>query len=153
MGNCCWGVSTVPAKIPTLEECVEYLPTDGIVVSVYDGDTFTLAVWNHELQKWTKWPVRVARVDCPELRTKNPSEKQIALKAKTFVEERVLHKRVQLKNVSREKYGRILADVFVSGESKSINELLIQHRLAVPYDGGTKHVPDDWAVWHERDRA
>lgn len=152
MGNC-WSVSTVPPKPPTLEDCVEYIPTAGVVVSVYDGDTFTLAVWNNEIQKWTKWSVRVARVDCPELRTKNPNEKQIALKAKTFVEERILHKRVELKNVSREKYGRILADVFVANEPKSINDLLIQNRLAVPYDGGTKHVPDDWVVWHEKDRA
>jgi endonuclease YncB( thermonuclease family) len=133
---------------PTLDECVEYIPTTGFVVSVYDGDTFTLAVWNNEIKKWTKWPVRVARIDCPELRTKNLNEKQIALKAKTFVEERILHKRVELKNVAREKYGRILADVFVSGQTKSINDLLIEQRLAVSYDGGTKHVPDDWVVWH-----
>lgn len=133
---------------PTLEECVEYIPTSGIVVSVYDGDTFTLAVWNNEIQKWTRWPVRVARIDCPELRTKNPNEKQIALKAKMFVEERTLHKRVELKNVAREKYGRILADVFVVGQTKSINDLLLEQRLAVPYDGGTKQVPNDWVLFH-----
>ncbi len=144
MGNYC--VSR--PQLPTLEDCVEYIPTDGIVVSVYDGDTFTLAVWNNELQKWTKWPVRIARVDCPELRTKDTNEKNVALKAKTFVEERILHKRVRLQNVAREKYGRILADVLVDGEHKTINDLLIEHKLAVPYNGGTKQVPQDWTKWH-----
>lgn len=146
MGNCLY---PLPMNSPTLEECVEYIPTSGFVVSVYDGDTFTLAVWNNEIQKWTKWPVRVARIDCPELRTKNPNEKQIALKARSFVEERILHKRVELKNVAREKYGRILADVHVSGQTKTINDLLLEYRLAVPYDGGTKHTPTDWVAWHQ----
>ncbi len=150
MGNCCFYKTLNP---PTLEECVEYIPTSGVVVSVYDGDTFTLAVWNNEIQKWTKWPVRVARIDCAEMRTKNQNEKQIALKAKTFVEERILHKRVELKNVAREKYGRILADVFVASGTKSINDLLLEQRLAVPYDGGTKRIPDDWVAYHANQTA
>jgi micrococcal nuclease len=135
--------------VPTLEQCVEYIPTSGFVVSVYDGDTFTLAVWNQEIKKWTKWPVRVAGIDCPELRTKNANEKTIALKAKAFVESTILNKRVQLKNVSREKYGRILADVHLENESQTLNQMLLERRLAVAYDGGTKHVPEDWVVFHE----
>ncbi len=157
MGNCF--AQTKPLElelnpsvtVPTLEQCVEYIPTSGFVVSVYDGDTFTLAVWNQEIQKWTKWPVRVAGIDCPELRTKNTNEKTIALKAKAFVESTILNKRVQLKNVSREKYGRILADVYVENEGRtSLNQMLIERRLAVTYDGGTKHVPDDWVKFHEQ---
>lgn len=134
------------ATIPTLEDCVEYIPTAGVVVSVYDGDTFTLAVWNREIQKWTKWPVRVAGIDCPELRTKNANEKTIALKAKAFVEQTILHKHVQLENVSREKYGRVLADVHI--ENKNLSELLLKRKLAVVYDGGTKRVPDDWVAYN-----
>lgn len=137
-------------NIPTLEQCVEYIPTSGYVVSVYDGDTFTLAVWNQEIQKWTKWPVRVAGIDCPELRTKNTNEKTIALKAKAFVESVILKKHVQLKNVSREKYGRILADIHIENHKKSLNQMLIERRLAVAYDGGTKHVPDDWVSYFEK---
>ena len=136
--------------VPTLEQCVEYIPTSGFVVSVYDGDTFTLAVWNQEIQKWTKWSVRVAGIDCPELRTKNTNEKIVALKAKTFVESVILKKRVQLKNVSREKYGRILADIHVENETQTLNQMLLERRLAVAYDGGTKRVPDDWVVFHEQ---
>lgn len=144
MGNC-----FAQTQSPKLEECVEYIPTSGFVVSVYDGDTFTLAVWNREIQKWTKWPVRVAGIDCPELRTKNANEKTVALKAKAFVERMILHKRVELKHVSREKYGRILADIFIENQKKSLNELLLEQRLAVAYDGGTKQIIDDWVEFHQ----
>lgn len=160
MGNSCCSAQTKKntlklelnpsVTVPTLDECVEYIPTSGYVVSVYDGDTFTLAVWNQEIQKWTKWPVRVAGIDCPELRTKNANEKTIALKAKTFVESTILNKHVQLKNVSREKYGRILADIHVENHENSLNQMLLERRLAVAYDGGTKHVPDDWVAFHNQ---
>ena len=47
-----------------------------------------------------------------------------------------------IENVSLEKYGRVLADVYV--DNVSIGESLIEKRLAVSYDGGRKHCPDDW---------
>jgi endonuclease YncB( thermonuclease family) len=169
MGNCFAANRTV--VVPKYEECVDYIPTEGVVVKVYDGDTFTLAVYMSDVGKWTKWSVRLAGIDCPEMRPKNTIEKEvtvymadtnkwttktirlatvekeIALKAKAFVENAILHKRVQLRNVSKEKYGRILADVFVSTSDVSLNQQLLKQRLAVPYDGGTKHVPEDWNAY------
>ncbi len=47
---------------------------------------------------------------------------------------------IDLKNIERGKYFRIVADVFVDGESLA-NEL-IEAGMAVPYDGGTK--TKDW---------
>ncbi|MCJ7765924.1 MAG: thermonuclease family protein [Thiovulaceae bacterium] len=38
--------------------------------------------------------------------------------------------------MKREKYFRILADVYVDGEA--LGEMLIYNGLAVPYDGGHK---------------
>ena len=48
--------------------------------------------------------------------------------------------RVDLKNIERGKYFRIVADVIVDGES--LADILIETGLAVPYDGGTKG--KDW---------
>lgn len=149
MGNLC-GVSTTKSpqtipNIPTVEMCVEYLPTKGYMVDVYDGDTFTLAVLLEN--RWTKWPVRVTGIDCPELRTKNPNEKQIAVRAKEYVLA-FKGKEVQLKNVSREKYGRLLAEVHV--DELNIGEELLSRRMAVRYDGGTKQVPSDWVSYYEK---
>ena len=41
-----------------------------------------------------------------------------------------------------EKYGRILADVYIDGIN--LNELLMKEKYAVSYDGGTKKKPASW---------
>ena len=45
-------------------------------------------------------------------------------------------------NIETEKYGRILADVYI--DNIHLNELLIKERYAVKYDGGTKKKPMSW---------
>ena len=60
--------------------------------------------------------------------------------------EQVLDKVVTLENVSYDKYGRVLADVFVA--SVNVADKLLAHNLAVPYDGGTKQTPNDWFKYH-----
>ena len=81
-------------------------------------------------------------VDAPEVRTKNDCEKELALEAKQEVETLMVEaQRIDLLNVQRGKYFRILADVYVNG--RSLGDHLIKKGLAVPYDGGTR--PDvDW---------
>ena len=41
-----------------------------------------------------------------------------------------------------EKYGRLLADVYV--DNIHVNQWMLDNKYAVPYDGGTKHRPSDW---------
>ena len=38
------------------------------------------------------------------------------------------------------KYGRLLGELFIKGEDKSLNELLKENGHAYEYDGGTKKV-------------
>jgi endonuclease YncB( thermonuclease family) len=54
----------------------------------------------------------------------------------------IMNKVVKLENVQSEKYGRILADVYL-GELH-INQWLIDNRYAVAYSGGTKTRPSNW---------
>jgi endonuclease YncB( thermonuclease family) len=44
--------------------------------------------------------------------------------------------------VSTEKYGRILADVYL--DDLCVNDWLIKEHYAVKYDGGTKIPPESW---------
>jgi endonuclease YncB( thermonuclease family) len=44
--------------------------------------------------------------------------------------------------VKTEKYGRILADVYL-GET-NINKWMLEQHLAVEYNGGTKKLPKSW---------
>jgi endonuclease YncB( thermonuclease family) len=48
--------------------------------------------------------------------------------------------------VETEKYGRILADVYVG--DLHLNKHLIEKRLAVKYDGGTKCSPINWMDYY-----
>lgn len=65
---------------------------------------------------------------------------------KKTVYDLAFNKIVYLQNVSLEKYGRILADVFV--DDISIGELLCKCKLAVKYNGGTKKSPNDWLDYY-----
>ena len=49
-------------------------------------------------------------------------------------------KTIELRNIQRGKYFRIVADVYVDGFS--LADVLIQNKLVVRYDGGTK--VKDW---------
>ena len=138
--------------IPELDNCetaIKFVPpiTRGRVIKCYDGDTITIATYlpipDSPLYKFS---VRLLGIDCPEIRGKSDTEKMCAKLAKKFIEDRLLGNVVTLENVSLEKYGRILADVVYNGEH--LSSLLVDNRLAVRYDGGTKKVPDDWMRYH-----
>jgi len=53
----------------------------------------------------------------------------------------LLHKIVRLTNIENEKYGRILAEVYVkddSGKEIHVQSWLLQQKYAIPYDGKKK---------------
>jgi endonuclease YncB( thermonuclease family) len=52
--------------------------------------------------------------------------------------ELVLNKIVTLKNIGTEKYGRILADVYL--DDLHINKWMVEKQFAVEYDGKTKKI-------------
>lgn len=107
------------------------------VRSIYDGDTFKVTI--------ESWPpiigqsigIRVSGVDTPEIRGKCDREKQLARKAKKHT---VAFLRsggeVELRNLKRDKYFRIVADVYVSGHS--LTKSLLAAGLGYKYHGGKK---------------
>jgi micrococcal nuclease len=114
---------------------------NGHVVKVYDGDTITVAAkmpYSFESPMY-RFSVRLLGIDTAEIKTKSAAAKL----AKEKLQDLVLHKNVVLKNVQNEKYGRILADVYL--DELHVNQWMIDQNLAVPYDGKTKHVPDTWS--------
>ena len=121
----------------------------GRVIKCYDGDTITIASYlpykNSELYKFS---VRINGIDCPEIKSKCVSEKECAQIAKKCVEDKILHKMVRLENVSLEKYGRILADVYI--DKVSMGDYLVEQRLAVKYEGGTKKSPNNWMEYYSK---
>ena len=127
------------------KDTIPFIPpvTIGKVIKVYDGDTITIAskipIPNSQLYRFS---VRLNGIDTPEIKGKTENEKNAAKKVQKALEDLILQKNITLKNVATEKYGRILADVYL--EELHINEWLINNKYAVRYDGGTKHIPEDW---------
>jgi len=107
------------------------------VISIYDGDTFkaTIADWHPLIGE--RISIRVNGVDTPEMRGKCDQEKVLARKAKQHTVAMLrAGKLIALENMQRGKYFRIVADVYVDGES--LSESLIRSGLGVTYHGKTK---------------
>ena len=107
------------------------------VRSIYDGDTFRCTIKSYPKIIGDDIGVRVAGIDCPEMTDKRPEVKALAQQAKQYTGTRLREgKVIWLKNMRRDKYFRILADVSIDG--KYLASELIEKGLAKPYDGGTK---------------
>lgn len=133
----------------TYSETIPFIPpvTEGKVIKVYDGDTITIASkMPYENSPWYRFSVRLNGIDTPEIKTKNENEKRLALIGRDNLKELIMDKIVKLKNVDLEKYGRILADVYL--DDLYLNEWMIKKKYAVRYDGGTKQVPNDWMEYY-----
>lgn len=110
--------------------CVRY-------VQNYDGDTVTFEIPNVHPIIGRNISVRVFGIDTPEMKGKAPCEKDRAKEAKEVVKNLLVKaKRIDLRNIQRDKYFRILADIEADGVS--ISQKLVNQKLAYPYDGGTK---------------
>jgi len=117
----------------------------GRVIKVYDADTITIASkLPYDASPLYRLSVRLNGIDTPEIKGKDilEEEKEAAKAAREFVYKLVFNKYVRLENVESEKYGRILADVYIG--DVHINNLLLKERFAVKYDGGTKIKPNSW---------
>jgi len=111
------------------------------VLKNYDGDTLTVTIPGVHPLLGKSVSVRVAGIDTPELRGKARCEKEAARAARNLVHSLIRGaKNVELRNVARDKYFRILAEVYVDG--KSVGQTLLKNRLAYSYDGGTKLHPN-----------
>lgn len=107
----------------------------GKVIKVYDGDTITIATkFNGKISSFV---VRLSGIDTPEIKTKNAKEKQLAIKARDGLKDLIFHKIIRLDNIQNEKYGRILADIYI--DNIHINRWMIESNYADDYDGGKKN--------------
>ncbi|MEI7974097.1 MAG: thermonuclease family protein [Bdellovibrio sp.] len=116
--------------------CVRFL-------SNYDGDTIQVQIPDVHPLIGEKISVRVLGVDTPEKTGTKPCEKQKAREAQRLVESLLRRaQRIDLLNLDRDKYFRILARVHFDGQD--LSEILLGNALAIPYGGGRKPASMDW---------
>ena len=90
--------------------------------------------------------MRVAGVDTPEKRTRNPEEKELGIDATEWLKAKLegaisgddeLSVRTELVG-GVGKYGRLLGWLYIGDAELSLNEQMITEGYAHAYDGGTK---------------
>lgn len=91
--------------------------------------------------------MRLSGIDAPEMRGKSAEEKEMAHKAQEALSLKIMGKDVFLKNIEKEKYGRLLCDVYLKKENISL--WMVSSRYAVPYEGGKKNAPKSWKAYYD----
>jgi endonuclease YncB( thermonuclease family) len=109
----------------------------GKVIKTYDGDTITIAAkLPYKNSPIYRFSVRLNGIDTPEMKSTSEEERAMAIKARDALHELIYGKMIELKNVDTEKYGRVLADIWL--EDIHVNQWLLDNKYAVKYDGGKK---------------
>jgi micrococcal nuclease len=107
------------------------------VSSIYDGDTIRVTIHSWPKVAGERIPVRLYGIDTPEMRDKRPRVYKLARSAKQFSVTQLRNaRRIELRQIRRDKYFRLLAEVWVDG--RNLSDLLLKAGLAKPYFGGKK---------------
>lgn len=142
-------ISILELREIELKDTVLFVPPikNGKVIKVYDGDTITIASkLPYADSPLYRFSVRLNGIDCPEIKGKTQEEKECAILARDEMSKMVMHKIITLKNIQTEKYGRILADVYL--DDLCLNTYMLEKRLAITYDGNTKTAPENWMNYY-----
>ena len=128
---------------PSRKSCYNFRVIE--INRVVDGDTIDVTI-DLGFDLYKKERVRVAGVDTPEKRTKDPEEKALGYDATNWLKEKLegaingddeLTVRTELVG-GVGKYGRLLGWLYIGDAELSLNEQMITEGYAWPYDGGTK---------------
>lgn len=111
--------------------------SNAVFHSCYDGDTCRFDLPGLHPIIGRSIAVRLNGIDTPEIRGRCKREKELAIKAKNRLNEILKNsKKIELRNIARGKYFRIVAEIWADGVN--VNEVLINEGLGVRYLGGKK---------------
>ena len=91
------------------------------IKNCYDGDTCTTESGEK---------IRLACIDAPEIRGKNADPLK-AEASKEFINNLLSNKKVKIKRIDTDRYGRTVAEIFVEGTN--IQKLMVQNGFAKIY--------------------
>ena len=121
-----------------LAGCIQHDASSGKVVSIADGDTFTLlADGNQQIR------IRLHGIDCPE------KGQAFGTAARQKLSSLIFGKQVRIEEKDKDRYGRTIAIVYASG-NVSVNEVMLQAGMAWHYKEYDKN--PEWAELEENAR-
>ena len=109
------------------------------IISIYDGDTMKVII-DTGFKIYSEQTLRLYGINAPEMRG---SEKVCGQKSRDWLRGRIYDAMtnniplfIKTKKDKKGKYGRLLAEVFIDGELKSLNEQMVEKELADEYMKG-----------------
>jgi micrococcal nuclease len=124
---------TDPQTRPTLADRYVYAAR---CVQVIDGDTLDLDIDLGMYFRVTK-RVRLKGIDTPELRGKD-KDRAVAARTEVTIWTDGVALLIRTELDETDKYGRLLADIWVDGLATSLSDHLVARGLARRYDGGRR---------------
>ena len=107
------------------------------VISVYDGDTLRVNIDSFPDIIGKNIRIRIKGIDAPEIKGKCQKEIDLAIVARDYLRNAINHSsQIELRNMERGKYFRIVGELYIDGENISNN--LLKKKLAYYYNGGKK---------------
>lgn len=110
------------------------------LIRVVDGDTIDAEI-DLGFKIYIKERIRFAGIDTPESRTRHKHEKSWGLAAKCRVKDLLEYEDAEFTLTTelqkKGKFGRILGSVILA-DGTSLSEILLDEKLAIPYEGGNK---------------
>ena len=110
------------------------------LIRVVDGDTIDAEI-DLGFKIFIKERIRFAGIDTPESRTRHKHEKSWGLAAKCRVKDLLGREDAEFTLTTelqkKGKFGRILGSVILA-DGTSLSEILLDEKLAIPYEGGNK---------------
>jgi micrococcal nuclease len=128
------------AHTPTAFNCVQ-------VVEVYDGDTVFVDLPDQHPLFGSRMGVRIKGINAPEIRTKDPCEKEKGIEARDYLESLVKGaQRIDVVEAEKDKYFRILGHLVLDG--KSVSEIMLEKKFVESYYGERREARD-WCAGDE----
>ena len=110
------------------------------VTKVVDGDTVDVDIDLGFAVVLKKQRVRLYEIDTPESRTRDLEEKKFGLASKKHLKNKLENAtNIYLTSHDKGKFGRILGELFIDDNEKSVNMQLVDNHHAVYYYGQNKN--------------
>lgn len=113
------GCATAPESATETAENSKLYPDVTVtrLLRVIDGDTFRCDIDEHSAIAGKNISIRLRGINTPELRNRDENERKFAILEKQRLSSLLNNARViELRNIDRDKYFRIDADVYIDGE-------------------------------------
>jgi len=102
------------------------------VISVYDGDTLRVNIDSFPDIIGKNIRIRIKGIDAPEIKGKCQKEIDLAIMARDYLRNAInKSNQIELRNIERGKYFRIVGELYVNGEN--ISEELLRKNLVQQY--------------------